>query len=258
MERDFRQVSNFPLPIDILNRLHAVLKKKSYNINLLYIGHGIVIIYKWLVSSTFVFLITKSKKKLRRGDLEDQFMENQDELFRKGQEIVEKDQEIQTLKEKLKEIENNQKTLDANREVNQPSSKKPEWDKDGNLSSGKSKKKKNGGRRKGSGNKKKYLIPTEENTTPLNSCPDCGSNLQDQPVLETRSRLVEDIPENQEPVVSEEIIERKWCSTCRKTASSLSERALPGSDYGLNTMILCTYLWVETASAPRNHRRLVL
>ena len=174
-------------------------------------------------------------------------MENQDELFRKGQEITKKDQEIQTLKEKLKEIENNQKTLDANRESNQPSSKQPEWDKDGNLSSGKSKKKKNGGRRKGSGNKKKYLIPTEENTTPLNSCPDCGSNLQDQPVLETRSRLVEDIPENQEPVVSEEIIERKWCSTCRKTASSLSSEPFP-----VVTMvyILCTYLWVVTASAP--------
>ena len=200
-----------------------------------------------MVSKLDIRLSHNKIKKLRREDLEDQFMENQDELFRKGQEITKKDQEIQTLKEKLKEIENNQKTLDANRESNQPSSKQPEWDKDGNLSSGKSKKKKNGGRRKGSGNKKKYLIPTEENTTPLNSCPDCGSNLQDQPVLETRSRLVEDIPENQEPVVSEEIIERKWCSTCRKTASSLSERALPGSDYGLNTMILCTYLWVVTA-----------
>ena len=70
------------------------------------------------------------------------------------------------------------------------------------------KKKKNGGRRKGSGNKKKDLIPTEEDTTPLDFCPDC-KDLQNQPVLETRSRVVEDIPEKQEPVVFDEITERK-------------------------------------------------
>ena len=87
-----------------------------------------------MVSKLDIRLSHNKIKKLRREDLEDQFMENQDELFRK-------DQEIQTLKEKLKEIEDNQKTLDANRESNQPSSKQPEWDKDGNLSSGKSKKK---------------------------------------------------------------------------------------------------------------------
>ena len=193
-------------------------------------------------------------KDLQRKDLEDKFMEVQDEAFnlveeitKKDQEITKKKQEIKRLKDKLKETEDNQKTKEANKKVNQPSSKQPEWDKDGNPSSGKPKKKKNGGSRKGSGNKKKDLIPTEENTTPLDSCPDCGSNLQDQPVLETRSRIVEDIPEDREPVVSEEIIERKWCPTCRKTASSLSERALPGSDYGLNMMILCAYLWVVTA-----------
>ena len=146
--------------------------------------------------------------------------------------------------ENLKETNEFQKTQEANKKAHQPTSKQPEWDKHGNLLSSKRRKKKNGGRRKGSGNKKKDLIPTEENTTPLDFCPNCSKNLQNQPVLGTRSRVVEDIPEKQEPVVSNEITERKWCPICLKIISSQSESALSGSDYGLNTLILCAYFWV--------------
>ena len=113
----------------------------------------------------------------------------------------------------------------------------------------KEKKKNNGGRRKGSGNKKKNLKPSEKNTTSLDFCPDCGTDLQDRPVVEIRSRIVEDTPEPQESVVSEEIVERKWCPVCLKIVSSLSDRSLPFSDYGLNTMIRCAYFWTVMATS---------
>ena len=190
--------------------------------------------------------IVKQSKEITKKNRE--LTKKEQEIAKQAKEITKKDQEIKKLQDKLKEIEVAHKTEQINREANQPSSKKPEWDKDGNLVSGKRKKKrKNGGRRKGSGNRKKDLIPTEENITPLDFCPECNEDLRDQPVFETRSRVVEDIPPPPKPVVSKEITQRKWCPVCRKVVSSISERALVSSDYGLNMMIRCAYLWVVPA-----------
>ena len=202
-------------------------------------------------------------KKISRKSLEDQFMEVQDnsirqakeivkknkEIERKNKEIERKNKEIEKLKEKNKQDENNQKIKEANNSVNRPSSKKPEWDKDGNPKPKRKRpKNKNGGTRKGSGNKSKENIgPTETNRTSLDNCPECGEDLQDQEPIDLPSRIVVDIPEYQKPIISEEIVERKWCPICQKIVSSKSESALPGSDYGLNVMALSAYFWVATA-----------
>ena len=195
--------------------------------------------------------ITKKDQKLIKKD--QKLIKKDQEITKQAKEITKKEQEIKKLNDKIKEIELAHKTEKINREADQPSSKKPEWDKDGNLLSGKrKKKKKNGGRRKGAGNRKKDLIPTEENITPLDFCPECNEDLRDQPVVETRSRIVEDIPPPPKPVVSKEKTQRKRCPVCRKTVSSVSERALSSSDYGLNTMHLCAYLWVAMAASYPN------
>ena len=208
-----------------------------------------------MVNKLDIRLSRNKVKDLQRKDLEDQFMEVQEEACDLIEKITQKDQEIKELKEKLKKVVDAQKTQEVKQKANEPSSKQPEWDKDGNPLSGKSKKKKTGGFRKGSGKKRKNLTPTEENTTSLDSCPDCGEDLEDQPVLETRSRIVEDIPEVQEVLVSKEITERKWCPICYKIVSSQSDRALPSSAYGLSTLILCAYLWVVTAISLPNISR---
>ena len=195
--------------------------------------------------------ITKQAKEITKKD--QKLIKKDQEITKQAKEITKKDQEIKKLNDKIKEIELAHKTEKINREADQPSSKKPEWDKDGNLLSGKrKKKKKNGGRRKGAGNRKKDLIPTEENITPLDFCPECNEDLRDQPVVETRSRIVEDIPPPPKPVVSKEKTQRKRCPVCRKTVSSVSERALSSSDYGLNVMHLCAYLWVAMAASYPN------
>jgi transposase len=41
--------------------------------------------------------------------------------------------------------------------------------------------------------------------------------------------------------------ERKWCPTCAKIVSSVSEAALPRSDIGLRSLYLMAYLWVVSA-----------
>lgn len=212
------------------------------------------------MNTQFDICLSKQKvKSFPKEDLVDKFMDAQERISKQSQELKEKDQKIKELKEDLENIkkDNEDKTLQQiNSATNQPTSKQPEWDKDGNPKKKGSKGKKNGGRRKGSGNKKKKeVIPDEKNSTPLNSCPECGEDLQEKPVHESPSRMIEDIPEAPQPVVSEETTEKKWCPRCKKVVSSKSEKALSGSDYGLNTMILCAYFWVITAISLPNISR---
>jgi hypothetical protein len=73
-------------------------------------------------------------------------------------------------------------------------------------------------------------------------------DLTNQPVVETPSRTIEDIPPIPEKtIISEEVQERKWCPACNKVVSSVSESALPRSDIGLRTLCLIAYLWVVSA-----------
>jgi len=155
--------------------------------------------------------------------------------------------------ERLKKELEKKKEAKLNSEVNQPSSKKPEWDKDGNpkrkLTGGKKKRKRGKKKRKGSGNSKKTtLVPSEENHTVLSECPECGEDLSNQDVIEETTRVVEDVVlPKEETVISKETGERKWCPICLKVVSSRSEKALPGSDIGLQATVLMCYLWIVSS-----------
>ena len=61
-------------------------------------------------------------------------------------------------------------------------------------------------------------------------------------------RIVEDInPPQAKTTVYKEVEQTKWCPGCKKMVCSKSERALPGSDIGLNATIEIAYLWVMSA-----------
>ena len=137
--------------------------------------------------------------------------------------------------------------VNINNAVNQPSSKQPEFTKDTGGSKKKGKRKKSHKGRKGAGNRPKPE-PDIIHTNLLTRCPTCCGNLEAQPVVETSSRIIEDIPPVPEKtIILKEIQERKWCPTCAKVVSSQSEAALSRSDIGLRALSLIAYLWVVSA-----------
>ena len=145
----------------------------------------------------------------------------------------------------------------SNETLNQPSSKKPEWDKAGDDEEpgkagkpGKPKRKRKlGGRRKGAGNRPKtHLKPDRQVHNLLEQCPDCATSLAHQPELQPNTRIVEDIePPAEKTLVTQETSARKWCPPCKKIVSAKSALALPGSDIGLHATVRIVYLWVVTA-----------
>jgi len=125
--------------------------------------------------------------------------------------IDEKDKRINDLTEQLAGLtrqRDEEKKKEINRHVNEPSSKKPEWDKDGNPKKKKQKKRK---KQPGCGNVKKTdMDPEEVNHIPLDSCPDCGTDLSDRKGRENSGRIVEDIaPPQDKTTLSKEIEESK-------------------------------------------------
>lgn len=157
---------------------------------------------------------------------------------------------IAALQEKLTETEAELEKItktNINKSVNQPSSKQPEFSKETGISKKKKKRKKTHKGRKGAGNRSKP-DPDTVNHNPLTICPECQTDLIMQPVVETIARIIEDIPNIPEKtIISQEIQERKWCPTCAKVVSSVSEAALPRSDIGLRSLCLIAYLWVVPA-----------
>lgn len=149
----------------------------------------------------------------------------------------------------LKRQRDEEKSQQINQQVNQPSSKKPEWDKDGNPIKKKKNKKKQRSKRPGCGNVRKTdLDPDEVNPVPLDSCPDCGLDLRGRKGSDKPGRIVEDIdPPSEKTTITREIEQWKWCPRCKKMVSSKTEKALPGSDIGLNATIEMAWLWVMSA-----------
>jgi transposase len=141
----------------------------------------------------------------------------------------------------------------VNETVNQPSSKKPEWDKgdaaDPDPGKPKRRKRKLGGRRRGSGNRTKTkLEPDRFVDNPLEECPACEIDLSAQAPVDVNVRIIEDIePPAEKSVVTEESSERKWCPACKKIVAAKSELALPGSDIGLHATVRMAYLWTVVA-----------
>jgi len=64
----------------------------------------------------------------------------------------------------------------------------------------------------------------------LPRCPDCGGRLQR--CRRTRTRIVEDIPEEIESVVTEHALHRDYCPQCKKHVEPVVPDALPGAALG--------------------------
>jgi transposase len=71
-------------------------------------------------------------------------------------------------------------------------------------------------------------------------CPDCGGPLQR--CQQTRTRIIEDIPEIIEPVVTEHTIHRDYCPSCKKQVEPTVPDALPGSTIGNRVLVLTAWL----------------
>lgn len=74
----------------------------------------------------------------------------------------------------------------------------------------------------------------------VTACPACGGRLNR--CTATRTRIVEDIPQGIQPVVTEHTIHRDWCPHCRKPVEPPVTTALPGSSLGNRVLTLSAWL----------------
>jgi hypothetical protein len=74
----------------------------------------------------------------------------------------------------------------------------------------------------------------------LEVCPHCAGKVT--PCNDSRTRIVEDIPENINPVVTEYTIHRDWCPTCHKRVEPKVPDALPGAQIGNNVLVMTGWL----------------
>jgi transposase len=74
----------------------------------------------------------------------------------------------------------------------------------------------------------------------LEECPKCHGPVR--PCRSSRTSIIEDIPADITPVVTEHVIQRYWCPVCRKTVEPVVNEALPGSSIGLRVVVLSAWL----------------
>ena len=77
-------------------------------------------------------------------------------------------------------------------------------------------------------------------THQLPACPHCGGTLTR--TGRKRTRIVEDIPEDLKPEVTEHTIHRDWCPCCKKQVEPQVPDALPGCTLGNRTVTLSAWL----------------
>ncbi len=82
--------------------------------------------------------------------------------------------------------------------------------------------------------------PNAFQTHTLDECPNCHGSVS--PLPTTRSRIVEDIPQDITPVVTQHTIRRYYCKTCQKIVEPTVTDALPGSQIGLRVVVLAAWL----------------
>ena len=70
-------------------------------------------------------------------------------------------------------------------------------------------------------------------------CPDCGGPLQR--CRRQRTRIIEDIPENIEPVVTEHTIHRDYCPHCKKHVEPVVPDAMPNAMLGHHVIALTSW-----------------
>ena len=73
----------------------------------------------------------------------------------------------------------------------------------------------------------------------LKRCPCCGGSLQR--CEHKRTRTIEDIPEEIEPVVTEHTIHRDYCPTCKKHVEPVVPDAMPGATLGHHVIALTAW-----------------
>lgn len=125
-----------------------------------------------------------------------------------------------------------------------PSGMIPPFEKDAASKGGKKRKKKRGAKRghPGSCRSKPLRIDRQEEHR-LDQCPDCGGPLQQcNGEASVRSRIIEDIPEDIQPEVTEHIIHRDYCPTCRRHVEPPIDAALPKATIG-NRLLCLTAYW---------------
>lgn len=74
----------------------------------------------------------------------------------------------------------------------------------------------------------------------LEACPKCHGPVKR--CRSSRTRIIEDIPADITPVVTEHTIPRYWCPGCRTTVEPIVPDALPGSSIGLRVVVLSAWL----------------
>jgi len=79
----------------------------------------------------------------------------------------------------------------------------------------------------------------ERQTHRLKRCPCCGGVLQR--CAHKRTRTIEDIPEEIEPVVTEHTIHRDYCPKCRKHVEPVVPDAMPGATLGHHVIALTSW-----------------
>lgn len=77
-------------------------------------------------------------------------------------------------------------------------------------------------------------------TLRLDRCPVCASQVT--PCQQTRTRIVEDIPQDIHPVVTQYTIHRDWCPQCRQRVEPKVPDALPGAQIGNHVLVLSAWL----------------
>lgn len=85
--------------------------------------------------------------------------------------------------------------------------------------------------------------PTEiDRTVPIpapEQCPECGNAFTGQGV--SRTRVVEDIEIRRPTIVTEFLIERRWCPRCRQYHEAPVTEALPHHRFGLHVLLFVVY-----------------
>jgi hypothetical protein len=74
----------------------------------------------------------------------------------------------------------------------------------------------------------------------LERCPVCQGKVT--PCQQSRTRIVEDIPENINHVVTQYTIHRDWCPQCQKRVEPVVPDALPGAQIGNHVVVLSAWL----------------
>jgi transposase len=100
--------------------------------------------------------------------------------------------------------------------------------------------KKSGARQGHPGHRRKTPARIDERETHrLKRCPCCGGPLQR--CQHKRTRTIEDIPEEIEPVVTEHTIHRDYCPKCKKDVEPVVPDAMPGATLGHHVIALTSW-----------------